>query len=178
MSKAGPLLTDERVEAYRRQRGVAVWSDHDGVPDGLTARQRRRVRHKATRLTGAGDRLGGPRRSVLRPPRMTAVIYRYEIPVDDRWHDLPLRGPIIHVASRQPDVVEVWALHNASAPLRANRFIVIGTGHPFPADGGYLATALAPHGLVWHLLAVDPYLAIDRRAAPPTATVTREATDP
>lgn len=78
------------------------------------------------------------------------TIYRYEVPVDDRWHRLVLTGPILHVASRRPEVVEVWALANDHRPevceLRA-----FGTGQPLPADAHrYVGTALVGR-LVWHL---------------------------
>lgn len=56
------------------------------------------------------------------------AVYRYEVPVDDRWHVLELTGDILHVASRSPEVVEFWALANQDPPVR-HRLRVFGTGH-------------------------------------------------
>lgn len=84
---------------------------------------------------------------------MAIAIYRYEVPVDDRWHSLPLSGDLLHVAARQSDTVEVWAFSDGSAtPTRT--FRVFGTGQRLPVDDpiDYRGTALAPNGLVWHLM--------------------------
>lgn len=84
------------------------------------------------------------------------AIHRYEIPVDDAWHTLDLPDAILHVAARRADTVELWAL--TGAPTRPRTFRVYGTGETIP-DAGRLAhrgTALAPHGLVWHLMERHP----------------------
>ena len=39
-----------------------------------------------------------------------SAIYRYGVPVDGDWRELELSGAILHVASRDPQVVDVWAL--------------------------------------------------------------------
>lgn len=81
-------------------------------------------------------------------------IFRYEVPVDDRWHEIELRGGYpLHVAARRRDVVEFWAHYDESQPVvEKRRFIVVGTGHPLPAAPTvYHGTALAG-ALVWHLL--------------------------
>lgn len=79
-------------------------------------------------------------------------ILRHEIPVDDQWHELHL-GPdgIAHVATRSADVVEVWAIDDPRLVIIPWRLIVVGTGHELPDLAEYVGTALAPHGLVWHL---------------------------
>lgn len=83
---------------------------------------------------------------------MADAIYRYEVPVDDRWHPLQLTGPIVHVDCRNPRFVEVWAIHTDSPPVTRS-FRVYGTGHPLPSGAQYVGTALAPGGqLVWHLI--------------------------
>lgn len=80
-------------------------------------------------------------------------IFRYEVPVDDDWH--PVRcAPALHVACRDPRVVEFWAhpIEDEEIPMRA--FRVYGTGQDIPSRGvTYVGTALAPGGLVWHLMA-------------------------
>jgi hypothetical protein len=80
-----------------------------------------------------------------------AVIYRYEVPVDDRWHPLQFSGPVLHVACRNPYAVELWALHT-DEPKPTRSFRIYGTGQPLPDGLEYIGTALAPGGqLVWHL---------------------------
>lgn len=84
----------------------------------------------------------------------TRRILRYEVPVDDAWHEIELRGgKPLHVAARRRDVVEFWAHHDESLPVtETRRFIVVGTGHPLPSvPTHYHGTALAGE-LVWHLL--------------------------
>lgn len=84
---------------------------------------------------------------------MTTHIYRYEVPVDDQWHPIDCSA-VLHVASRDPRTVEFWAhpLPEGERPIiRAYR--VYGTGQEIPDRGlMYAGTALAPGGLVWHLM--------------------------
>lgn len=84
----------------------------------------------------------------------TERIFRYEVPVDDEWHEVELRGgEPLFVASRRHDMVEFWAQHNDALPARRARFMVVGTGQPMPSRAAYHGTALAAGGqLVWHLL--------------------------
>lgn len=78
-------------------------------------------------------------------------VLRYEVPVDDRDHWLDLPGPIVHVATRRPDVVELWASTIGTPATR--RFRVYGTGHEVPLAAAHVATAIVPGGaLVWHLM--------------------------
>ncbi len=79
-------------------------------------------------------------------------IFRYEVPVDDQWHVLELRGDVVHVAARRPDVVEVWAEHRHDSTRKlTRRFRVYGTGQP-DVEGMHVGTAVAADGrLVWHL---------------------------
>jgi len=80
------------------------------------------------------------------------TVFRYEVPVDDGWHVLRLSGPILHVDTRRPSVVEVCALVGVES--EADRaFRVFGTGQPLPpAADQHIGTAIPPGtGLVWHL---------------------------
>lgn len=92
---------------------------------------------------------------------MTEHIFRYEIPVDDQWHSLDLYGPVLHVACRRSDTVELWATHYDHPPRPgvariSSQFRVVGTGQPIPAQREgwrHVGTCIAPDGyLVWHLL--------------------------
>ena len=78
-------------------------------------------------------------------------VYRYEVPVDDAWHEITLSGPIMHVACRYGNIamVHFWALAGARTPYTA-RLRVYGTGHDIPLDAAYRGTAIA-EPLVWHL---------------------------
>lgn len=80
-------------------------------------------------------------------------IYRYEVPVDDQWHEIELTGDVLHVDSRAPSIVEFWAFAFPGAGVR-RRFQVVGTGHPLPAGQlRHHGSVIAAGGrLVWHLL--------------------------
>lgn len=86
---------------------------------------------------------------------MTYRIYRYEVPVDDRWHTFKC-GPPLHVACRHHGFVEFWAHpfeDDADEFVDELRFRVYGTGHEIPEEALYVGTALTPDGaLVWHLV--------------------------
>ena len=90
-------------------------------------------------------------------------IFRYVVPIDDRVHLIPLWSNPLAVGCRQLDVVEFWAFAHDEEPVLTvpRAFLVVGTGHPLPADmRRHWGTAAAPGGyLVWHLLEVDPALA-------------------
>jgi hypothetical protein len=69
-----------------------------------------------------------------------------------RWHAIPLSGDVVHVAARQPDSVELWAV-NSDGPATHRRFRVVGTGWPIPDGVRHVGTAIVPGGiLVWHLI--------------------------
>lgn len=81
-------------------------------------------------------------------------VYRTAIPVDDQWHTLYLSGPIVHVATRGEDYIEVWHIDDTSNGKPVGRaFRVVGTGHALaPALATHVGTAVTPSGnLVWHL---------------------------
>jgi len=94
---------------------------------------------------------------------MTTRIYRYEVPVDDRWHIITSGEPL-HVACRQLDMVEFWAYRPDEdslnpTPTETRHFRVFGTGHPMPDELTYVGSAMAAGGaLVWHLMS-DPWKA-------------------
>jgi hypothetical protein len=83
-----------------------------------------------------------------------ARVLRYEVPVDDEWHFHDLSGAILHVAARQPDVVEFWA-YSSGGPTLTRAFTVFGTGHPLPEwatpDRHRGSVITAGGALVWHL---------------------------
>ncbi len=83
----------------------------------------------------------------------TRRVYRLTVPVDDRWHTHDLTGPVLHVATRQPDMVEIWVMHTDDGPATAREFRVYGTGHPIVEPCRHVGSAFAAGGaLVWHLM--------------------------
>jgi hypothetical protein len=80
-------------------------------------------------------------------------VLRHEVPVDDTWHDVRLPGPVVHIATRRPDVVEIWTLHTDGGPEVTRTFRVYGTGQPITDAVRHVGTAIVPGGaLVWHLM--------------------------
>lgn len=81
-------------------------------------------------------------------------IFRYEVPVDDEWHQLTLAGHPLAVACRSLHVVEFWCRANDTDSVRERLFTVAGTGQLIGSPAvRYWGTAIAPDGhLVWHLL--------------------------
>jgi hypothetical protein len=85
------------------------------------------------------------------------AIYRYEVPVDDEWHEFDLTGDVLHVAARQVDTVEFWSLNEPDQLAETCRFRVVGTGHLVDPNWVHRGTAIAPGGmLVWHLMQENP----------------------
>lgn len=86
--------------------------------------------------------------------RSTRSIFRQVIPVDDQWHTLSLTGPIVHVATRGEDYVEVWFIEDPDVEPEDRAFRVVGTGQPLaPALAHHIGTAITPSSrLVWHLM--------------------------
>lgn len=80
-------------------------------------------------------------------------IRRYTVPVDGEWHVVELQGRLLHVATRDIQLVEFWATFNEGEPVRRHTLKVVGTGEEYPWHCGNLGTALTPSGrLVWHLI--------------------------
>lgn len=83
---------------------------------------------------------------------MTRKIHRFEVPVDDEWHVIPLSTNPLHVEARRPGTVELWAVVD-DGPLIPRHFRVYGTGQTIPDDVAHVGSALAFGGrLVWHLV--------------------------
>jgi hypothetical protein len=85
------------------------------------------------------------------------TVWRAEVPVDDREHQvtMPLsqRAPLMRVEARTPHIVEAWfeVDTDALAPI-TYVMRVFGTGQPIPDEWAWLGTCLAAGGqLVWHL---------------------------
>jgi hypothetical protein len=86
-------------------------------------------------------------------------IFKYAVPVDDKWAqlDLPLGSEVVHVAvqGNALGTVWLWILLNPDNEYREARFFrVFGTGHDLgPHDCKYVGTCLWDGGrLVWHVM--------------------------
>ena len=78
-------------------------------------------------------------------------VFRSTVPVDDQWHTIELGGPILHIATRGEDYVEVWFLDDPATVAHDRTFRVYGTGQ-LGVEGEHVGTAITPSGrLVWHL---------------------------
>ena len=83
----------------------------------------------------------------------TLRIFRYEVPVDGRWHEFHLFGEILHVAMGRWKIVEFWAYSDGSSG-RAVWLRVFGTDEPITDQiSRHHGTAIAAGGSpAWHLL--------------------------
>lgn len=82
-------------------------------------------------------------------------VYRYEIPVDGRWHDIDMTGPVVKVGTRHEDLVELWALAAATTAPQTRSYCVFGTGLDVPTMARHVGSALTPSGaFAWHLFEI------------------------
>lgn len=91
-------------------------------------------------------------------------ILKHELPIDDEWHDLDIKGGVVKVDWWQ-DTVTLWFVeHHPEMPSRTPQFKVVGTGHTIDlidtaADGFasqvvYVGTALdRENNFAWHVVA-------------------------
>lgn len=86
---------------------------------------------------------------------MTRRIFRYEIPVDDKNHDVRLSDTanVLKVGARSVSAVEFWAEHNDARPEMVRTFRVFGTGQAVPDGYRHVGTPEPVYGgaLVFHL---------------------------
>lgn len=75
------------------------------------------------------------------------VIYKYELPIDDDWHEVP-NGHVTMVAM-QGGYVHIWVEQN---PLeqRVTEYRVFGTGHSLE-DVGYVVGSVLDGPFAWHV---------------------------
>lgn len=78
-------------------------------------------------------------------------VFRYLVPLDNRWHARTLRGDVLHVDVDDPFVMEFWAESQDDAPAVKREFRVFGTGHVMPPGAIYQGTARTRGGFAWHL---------------------------
>jgi hypothetical protein len=84
----------------------------------------------------------------------TRTIFRQVISLNDRWNTIYLSGPIVHVATRHEDCVEIWFIDDPAAEARPRTLRVYGTGHAIDEPRAeHVGSAVTPSGrLVWHLM--------------------------
>ncbi len=88
---------------------------------------------------------------------MAPVIHRYEVPIDDEWHEIELSGGILPtLGARHPFMVEFWALADTEEAGVKRSFRIFGTGHPLPLETRFQdihGSVIGGGGMyVWHLV--------------------------
>lgn len=90
------------------------------------------------------------------------AVFRYQVPVDDGVHKIPMTSDPLPVVANSENTrdgqwaVEFWAEHDDDADKTERLFRVFGTGHPLPDGAAYIGTAPRRSGLVLHLYEVQP----------------------
>lgn len=89
-------------------------------------------------------------------PTPDRVIYRYEIPLDDDWHDVPHGDVVLVTAERMTDgnAVEVWVAHTRPLDGRVVSLRIFGTGHPIPFGNAVHVGSTLSGPFVWHVYAI------------------------
>jgi hypothetical protein len=85
---------------------------------------------------------------------MTDRIFRYTLPVDDRWHEFTI-GQIHHVAYVSPNEVEFWAdWSDEWVNVQPSYLRVVGTGQDITEIAwAHVGTCISPdRRLVWHVI--------------------------
>lgn len=86
-------------------------------------------------------------------------MFRYEIPVDDREHEIELQSDPLHVEGKivegwasNEHFIEFWAEGSMEDTGIMRTFMAVGTGHPVPNNAVWRGTtSRMPGDLVWHL---------------------------
>ena len=96
---------------------------------------------------------------------MTRIL-KYQIPVDDQWHEHHAgfrEDYFAHVGHQVEGFVTLWTVQPDYPECFPAWLRVVGTGQEFPNNAAYIGTAFDPRGLVWHLI---------QRTTPPATTNT------
>lgn len=96
----------------------------------------------------------GPHHQLLAGGSMKTV-WKFDVPLDDRWHLLQLPAPakVVQVATLKPGTVNLWVeVTPDSGDIFEQRFRVYGTGQPIPNERVYVGTAF-DSPFVWHVYA-------------------------
>lgn len=90
---------------------------------------------------------------------MSIRIHKFEIPVDDKVHEIRCLNAPHLVKSFTDEVVTVWAtVSDDDDDNWTFYFTVIGTGHELPDPEVWpfvRGAAVSPSGFVWHLVEVE-----------------------
>lgn len=94
-------------------------------------------------------------------PPANAQILKFQLPIDDQWHDIPIAythdpmwpRAMWHIGM-QNDTVMLWM-----RPARpddpfslTDKLKVVGTGHDYDDRNIYVGTVQDPRGFVWHII--------------------------
>jgi hypothetical protein len=89
---------------------------------------------------------------------MSRRVLKWNVPVDDQWHEIG-SGPVVLVACQSSvDTVQVWTDEPDSENIKMRSVRVYGTGHEVPLFDEHLGSVITAMGaLVWHAFAaVEP----------------------
>jgi hypothetical protein len=79
------------------------------------------------------------------------------VPWDEKWHDLTLKGWIIHVGTQQRGRVDIWVVERDENPPIVHHLRVFLTGEELPDSSfAVLGTAITLGGAVYHLVEKYP----------------------
>lgn len=85
-------------------------------------------------------------------------IYKYELPVDGEWHDLPINAAVVHVDAHpfNNEIVLLWAAHDDGTD-ETLRVRVFATGEDLPPNTripqNLIGTAVTTdRSHVWHVV--------------------------
>lgn len=83
---------------------------------------------------------------------MSRRVFKWDVPVDDDWHEIG-SGPVVLVACQsRADVVQVWTDEPDSENYKVRAVRVYGTGQPVPLFDEHLGSVVTAMGaLVWHV---------------------------
>lgn len=80
---------------------------------------------------------------------------KWDIPLDDEWHEIPKLTAGWHVAHQTEGFVTLWTETDLGTADDTSRARVFGTGQPFANTCTYLGSAMDPRGFVWHLIEAE-----------------------
>lgn len=87
------------------------------------------------------------------------TIFKYEVPIDDQIHTIPLPSyaKVLHVGMQQEGHVTFWAFILTDRPTIDRYYTVVGTGQAIEHGVLQFVGSVFDGPFVWHLLEItDP----------------------
>lgn len=81
---------------------------------------------------------------------MPLRVLKWNVPVDDKYHEIGSGKVCLVACQNGPDTVQVWTEESEEVTLGSA--IVVGTGHPVPDFTEHIGSVVTAGGaLVWHV---------------------------